>query len=338
MIKHKFANIKTKYTVADVVRDLRHDHKVKVKYSKAWRSTKKAKDKVRGKASDSYAELPNYLYMLHCKNPGSFIELKSDENGVFLYTFVALNSSIKGWKYCIPVVIVDGTFLNATYKGTLLVATSQDAEGKIFPLAFGVADSENDNSWEWFFDKFRKAFGIRENMIIISDRHESIIKATMTVYPEVEHAACTFHLLKNLKSKFKKSSKKFQDVFFAAANAYTIKKFEYNMRELDSIDQRIRPYLEEIGYKKWTRIHSTNNRYSNMTSNIAESLNAAIVAVRELPVCTMLECLRALVQQWSWNNRKIANDTKTKLTSKHEMILNDNYIYSLKLTDRKSVV
>ena len=169
-------------------------------------------------------------------------------------------------------------------------------------------------------------------MIIISDRHESIIKETMTVYREVEHAACTFHLLKNLKSKFKKSSKKFQDVFFAAANAYTIKKFEYNMRELDSIDQRIRPYLEEIGYKKWTRIHSTNNRYSNMTSNIAESLNAAIVAVRELPVCTMLECLRALVQQWSWNNRKIANDTKTKLTSKHEMILNDNYIYSLKLT------
>ena len=77
MIKHKFTDIKTKYTVADIVRDLRHDHKVKVKYSKAWRSKeKKAKDKVRGKASDSYAELLDYLYMLHIKNPGSFIELK----------------------------------------------------------------------------------------------------------------------------------------------------------------------------------------------------------------------------------------------------------------------
>ncbi|XP_062103320.1 uncharacterized protein LOC133814367 [Humulus lupulus] len=46
----------------------------------------------------------------------------------------------------------------------------------------------------------------------------------------------------------------------------------------------------------------------------------------------MLECLRALVQRWSWTNRNIANATSTKLTDKHEVILNDNYIYSLKLT------
>ncbi|XP_062075860.1 uncharacterized protein LOC133779986 [Humulus lupulus] len=134
-----------------------------------------------------------------------------------------------------------------------------------------------------------------------------------------------------MKSNFKKSSKKFKDTFFAAANAYTVKRFEYKMRELDKIDKRLRPYLQQIGYHKWARIHSPTNRYSNMTSNTAESLNSAIVAVRELPICTMLECLRALVQRWSWTNRNIANATSTKLTNKHEVILNDNYIYSLKL-------
>ncbi|XP_062089445.1 uncharacterized protein LOC133795978 [Humulus lupulus] len=245
---------------------------------------------------------------------------------------ISLNASMKGWPHCIPVVIVDETFLKSTYGGTLLVAATQDAKGKIFPLAFCVVDSENDDSWEWFFDKFRKAYGVREDMSIVFDRHESIIKAINTVYPEVPHGACTFHLLKNMKSNFKKSSKKFKDTFFAAANAYTVKKFEYKMRELDKIDKRLGPYLQQIGYHKWARIQSPTNRYSNMTSNTAESLNSAIVAVRELPICTMLECLRALVQRWSWTNRNIANATSTKLTDKHEVILNDNYIYSLKLT------
>ncbi|XP_062088650.1 uncharacterized protein LOC133795208 [Humulus lupulus] len=332
MIKHKFTDIKTKYTAADIVRDLKHDHEVQVKYSKAWRSREKAIEKVRGKAAESYAELPSYFYMLHHTNIGSYIELKADEDGKFLYAFVALNASIKGWNYCVPVVIVDGTFFKSAYGGTLLVAATQDAEGRIFPLAFCEVDSENDDSWEWFFENFKKAYGVRECMSIVSDRHESIIKATNTVYPEVPHGACTFHLLKNMKSKFKKNSKKFKDTFFAAANAYTVKKFEYHMRELDMIDNRLQPYLQNIGYNRWARVHSPHNRYSNMTSNIAESLNSAIVAVRELPICTMLECLRGLVQQWSWTNRKITNATSTKLTKKHEGILNDNYIYSLKLT------
>ncbi|XP_062118306.1 uncharacterized protein LOC133831921 [Humulus lupulus] len=248
MIKHKFTDIKTKYTAADIVRDLKHDHEVQVKYSKAWRSREKAIEKGRGKAAESYAELPSYLYMLHHTNIGSYIELKADEDGKFLYVFVALTASIKGWNYCVPVVIVDGTFLKSAYGGTLLVAATQDAEGRIFPLAFCVVDSENDDSWEWFFENFKKAYGVRECMSIVSDRHESIIKATNTVYPKVPHGACTFHLLKNMESKFKKNSKKFKDTFFAAANAYTAKKFEYHMRELDRIDNRLQPYLQNIGY------------------------------------------------------------------------------------------
>ncbi|KAM6545845.1 hypothetical protein CsatB_026581 [Cannabis sativa] len=98
-----------------------------------------------------------------------------------------------------------------------------------------------------------------------------------------------------MKSKFKKGSKKVKSTFFLAAYAYTVNEFEYHMRELDKIDKRLQPYLQEIGYHKWARVHSLNNRYSIMTSNIVESLNSAILAIRELPICTMLECFRGLV-------------------------------------------
>ncbi|KAK1370382.1 hypothetical protein POM88_036474 [Heracleum sosnowskyi] len=175
VIKHKFSNIKTKYSVADIIRDMKHDHNVEVKYNKAWRSKEKALEIMRGNATESFVELYSYLYMLHTTNVGSVVELQLTGNNCFLYVFVALNSSMKGWNYCLPVVVVDGTFLKSSYGGTLLVAATQDAGGKIFPLAFGVVDSENDMSWEWFFEKFRIAYGRREYMVIVSDRHESII-------------------------------------------------------------------------------------------------------------------------------------------------------------------
>ena len=53
------------------------------------------------------------------------------------------------------------------------------------PLAYGVVDTENDCSWTWFFENFKNAFGERENMCIVSDRNESIIKSVSIVYPNV---------------------------------------------------------------------------------------------------------------------------------------------------------
>ncbi|KAK1354916.1 hypothetical protein POM88_048172 [Heracleum sosnowskyi] len=265
VIKHKFTNIKTSYSVTDIIRDMKHDHNVQVKYIKAWRSKEKA------------------LEMMRC----------------VLYVCVALNSSIKGWTHYIPIVVVDGTFLKSAYGGTLLVAATQDAGGKTFPLAFCVVDSENDESWEWFFIKFRQSYGIREGMTIVSDRHESIIKGVSKVYPEVPHVFYIFHLLSNIKSKFKKNSKKIKDAFFSAANAYTVKKFEYHMKELDKVDRRVQLFLQEVG---------------------------------ELPICTMLESLRALVQKWSYSNMNTANATSTRLTTKFEEILKKNYLYSVDLT------
>ena len=68
-----------------------------------------------------------------------------------------------------------------------------------------------------------------------------------------------------------------------------------------------------------------------MTSKIAESLNSAIKNARELPIITLLEYLRGLMQEWTSNNKNIALSIFTKLGKKPEEILNQNYMKSLKL-------
>ncbi|XP_062113657.1 uncharacterized protein LOC133824703 [Humulus lupulus] len=69
-----------------------------------------------------------------------------------------------------------------------------------------------------------------------------------------------------------------------------------------------------------------------MTSNIPESLNAATVAAREVLVTILLECLRGLLKDWAYTNRKLAQKTMTRLTPIAEQALTNNFVYSLRLT------
>ncbi|XP_050226196.2 PKS-NRPS hybrid synthetase cheA-like [Mercurialis annua] len=296
-IKSKYTNLKTVYKPADILRDMRDDHGIKMSYSKAYRSKVVAQEMVRGKPYDSFSLIPSYLYMLVVANPGSFVKLEVKDDNSFLYVFMALNASIKGWEFCIPVIAVDGTFLTSAYGGMLLTACAQDGNGKIFPLAFSVVDSENDDSWEWFMRRIRDAFKMRSDMCIVSDRHESIKNAAIAVFSEASHVLCTFHLFNNVKRNFKKSSKPLREAFYGAAKAYTTEAFDYYMKQLDGMCRGLKTYLEAVKYKKWTRAHCENNRHKVMTTNIAESMNSRIKAGKDLPITTLLEYLRKMVQE-----------------------------------------
>ena len=164
-------------------------------------------------------------------------------------------------------------------------------------------------------------------MVIVSDRHESIEIAIRKVYPEARHYLCIYHLLNNLKTHYKRGNKNMSKFFLAAAKSYTMQNFNYNMQELAKINKAIVTYLEDIvGFERWARCYSINNRGFIMTSNIAESLNAVNVAARDLPITLLLDYLRSLIQDWFFKHRSIALGTYTTLTPKYHNLLEENYI------------
>ena len=77
-----------------------------------------------------------------------FTAYEIDANCHFKYCFMAIASSIEGWRFCRPNIAVNGTFLKCKYGGTLLTAATMDDHSKIFPLAFSIVDSENNASWK----------------------------------------------------------------------------------------------------------------------------------------------------------------------------------------------
>ncbi|XP_070002290.1 uncharacterized protein [Nicotiana sylvestris] len=169
-------------------------------------------------------------------------------------------------------------------------------------------------------------------MYIVSYRHDAIWKATSIVYPEVPHCACMFHLWNSNKTNFRKSQKQIKEVYFALARAYTVEEFNRHMAELEAIDSRVKIYLMDIGYDKWSRAHSKENRTMTMTSNIAESVNAANKHARDLPVVNLLDFMTTLIQKWNYTNRKDAVESFMKIGAKYEKILVDNTILSQTMT------
>ena len=60
------------------------------------------------------------------------------------------------------------------YKGTLFVAVCLDGNEQIYPLAFGVGDIENEQSYTWFFERFKESYGEVSNLVFIYDRHKGL--------------------------------------------------------------------------------------------------------------------------------------------------------------------
>ncbi|XP_070004130.1 uncharacterized protein LOC142163506 [Nicotiana tabacum] len=74
--------------------------------------------------------------------------------------------------------------------------------------------------------------------------------------------------------KVQEGKSKLSELYFATARSYTLDEFNERMSKIEEIDPRIKAYLYDIGYHRWSRVHATVNRTWTMTSDIVESLNA----------------------------------------------------------------
>ncbi|XP_049356549.1 uncharacterized protein LOC125821176 [Solanum verrucosum] len=105
------------------------------------------------------------------------------------------------------------------------------------------------------------------------------------------------------------------------AKGYRKEDFDKLMAKVDKIDHRVKEYIEDAGYEKWSRVHSTVNRGRMMTLNIAEFINGCLVEARQLSILEFLEEVKILFGSWHCKNREIASYTKDTLGRRFEEVL-----------------
>nr|GEV60612.1 transposase, MuDR, MULE transposase domain protein [Tanacetum cinerariifolium] len=72
--------------------------------------------------------------------------------------------------------------------------------------------------------------------------------------------------------------------------------------------------LCQAGPQRWSRTHCPLVRYNYMTSNSVESVNACSVIYRKEPVLKLAETYRAMVQEWYYKRRQLAENMTYEIT------------------------
>ena len=169
------------------------------------------------------------------------------------------------------------------------------------------------------------------NLIIISKVFKLVSPTTATrhttrgegrISHRTKHDYYMRHLLSNIKKNFNELSIDVNWKFINHAKTYRIEEWESYMCMLDRENCGIWGFLEEVGHKNWARCHFNNRRYSMMTSNNAELMNAMNVNPRDFPITRLLEFLRGNFQQWFYKRREVASAVTLTVLAKTQ---EDNY-------------
>ncbi|XP_038875106.1 uncharacterized protein LOC120071190 [Benincasa hispida] len=263
---------------------------------------------------ESYAKLHAYDEALKIKNPGTVFEINFEESKYLKYMFIALSASLRDFKSCQPMIIVDGTHLKGKYKGTMLVGVAIDNNNQLYPLAYAIVDNENDRALMWFTMNLKTVIGECLNLLFVSDRGQNIANVNV-VFPNYYHKICTYYLKRNVEKYFKDESIK----KFVSRCLQSISRIRVKCRWVQIVnynDGLLARYLKDAYIQRWACCYQSGNRYNNMTNNSVECFNAIIKEARVLPITSLLEYIRDLLQCW-FHERRTVWSNSTSIHSKY---------------------
>ncbi|XP_013700416.2 uncharacterized protein LOC106404226 [Brassica napus] len=293
LMRSKYERLQAGPRASELPEMLRTEFLFTATYWKCWKAKELATVAAQGTEESSYKLMPKYFYVVKYANPGSITDIKTekDDKGQtrFKYAFMALKACIDGWKHL----------------------------RKVFPIAFAVVDNETNESWSWFFEKLTEIVEDGSDLSIVSDRANQICVAKDQWYPLSHHGCCLVHLQRNVDAKFKKRNQK--QMVGRAAEVFKVSHFKRLYAEIKLTDKSCWDYLEKIDPRHWTRSHFEGERYNLMSSNIAESLNKALVHARDSPIMALFEFIRRMISRWfvsrQRNISKMSGEIPRLLTS-----------------------
>ncbi|XP_048615697.1 uncharacterized protein LOC125588409 [Brassica napus] len=223
-------------------------------------------------------------------NPGPHTFYERDTKGRFIFLFFSFGQSIHGFYAAIrKVIVVDETFLKRKYKGVLLVATVLDGNSSLYPIAFGVVDSENDLAWNWFMTQL--------NVVIADDHSLAFVSAGIP------------QLLKLLRD-----GKGVAGLVAKASKAYRAADFRKVVTFIFAITPQIGKYLIDAEVSKLACCQFPGYIYDIRTTNPAESINSALRTPREFPVIPLLDSIREMMTRWFFKHRTLSSKHLKPLT------------------------
>src|SRR6185369_17946122 len=107
------------------------------------------------------------------RSPESVLEIDTetvDDKIHFRIFFCMFKTAIDGFRNgCRPYISIDATALNGLCGGHLPAAQALDGHNWMYPLAFGLFDSEAKENWIWFMEQLSKAIGPMDKLAVCTN-------------------------------------------------------------------------------------------------------------------------------------------------------------------------
>ncbi|XP_012846789.1 PREDICTED: uncharacterized protein LOC105966756 [Erythranthe guttata] len=311
----------------DVIHDAKKNYGIDIDYNTAWRAMESSRSFVFGDDGISYSYLKVYFEEAGRCNPDSVFHLEVDEkHNSFDRCFFSFGACLSGFKFCRPILFLDGTFLKGRCKGILLSAMAKDARNGLYPVAFAVVREENDSNWNYFMEHLKCCISSDRVLTFVSDRQHGILEAVKNIFPNCYHAFCLLHLENNLRYKLSGMSSSYRDVLvsqlIACAYAPTKEIFHEKLQKF-KIDGswKVVDFLSDLPFKNWANAYFEGHRYGEMYSNAVESWNGTIKKFRHLPITHMIDSIKGYMMDKICERSAEASGWTTMLCPKMEMIL-----------------
>ncbi|XP_072082096.1 uncharacterized protein [Arachis hypogaea] len=211
-----------------------------------------ARNVVFGDEKEQYKMLRNYGLTLLKTNPGSTVEIccthQPQSDPVFEKMYVCLNGCKNGFKSgCRPLVGLDSAFLKTQFGEKILSAVGQDANHRIYIIAWVIVGVENKENWKWFLELLHQDLGDyrQHGWCFISDMQKGndLLSAMEEMMPQVHHCFCVWYLWRNFNKQWK--DLQLRSLLWEYARVTTYQEFRDNMDKIKRINQDAWAYLSQ---------------------------------------------------------------------------------------------
>jgi hypothetical protein len=290
----------------ELQRRIKDDHKVMVHYKRVYMGKQLALHQLYGDWDCSFDNLYRFKAAIEKSSPGSLVLI--DHHTIqdkirFRRSFFVLKPCIDGFLTgCRPYLAIDSTFLTCRFKGQLGVAIAVDGHNWMYPVAFGVMDSETNEKWIWFMQRLREAIRCPIGLAICTDCGQAMMAGVKEVFPNAEHRECMFHLVQNFKKRW--SGKVFDDHLWATTYSWHPYFFQKHWGAMEAAKPAGMEYLRKCHTRLWTRSQfSTRCKVDYVTNNLVESFNSWIKHHKSLNLDNFMDKIRQLLMI-KWEQRR----------------------------------
>ncbi|XP_017640144.1 uncharacterized protein LOC108481536 [Gossypium arboreum] len=247
-----------------------------VSYRKAWIAKQMAMEQFYGDFDASYNELQGWIATMREYVLRTIIELQTrpyygpDDQlqpgkRIFHLMFWMFDPCVRVFPHCKPFVQVDGTWLYGKYTQILLLTVAQDDNRNVLPIAFVIVNKENMESWEFFLTNLQRDVISNDNICIISDRGKGLSVA-------IRHSGVPW-----------------RSIYLYELEPHI---FCQRMARLESdmegqTNTSFQQWLGTIEPWQWAQSFDEGFRYSQITTNLVEGVNAVLLKTRHLPILSV---------------------------------------------------